>query len=156
MAKRKRRREQPGNDEVERQRAEFALRSIGPLGSAVVMAPEGADIYLKVRWDDRLERILALGEEHEEIDSATTWVGWLQGDRNSCGVVVEWPAFNVTVVLYFDLVKSAIELKLLVGTQRMVLIPAGASAMTSKGIVVGTETPDWLPELIESEVKRRV
>src|SRR3954471_1576888 len=99
--------------EAEILRDDLRGRSIGPIGSAVVLGPTGPEVYFKVRWTDELVRVIDCLAHDESLDSTTQWIYLNTEPTYSCALTVEWPAIGVEVVLFFDLPKWRSELEIL-------------------------------------------
>jgi hypothetical protein len=140
----------PHKADIERHRAEYERRSIGPLGSAVmVTGPRGPEIFLKVRWNEDLKRVAEYAAEHQEFTSETRWGAIRQDGPLHFVLEIWWPEVPAHVALYFHGGRWDAELDILRTTGIVTLVEENAKgmAMIENGISVDAETDildQWL------------
>lgn len=134
--------------EVEAYRAEVEAKSIGPVGSAVVLAGHGPEVFFKCRWDQGMQRVerAARGMGEIMLDSETQW-GLIRQEGTILLLNIEWPEIGVEVSLYFPLSKWRVELGM-VKDQRgvLTLVPEHAKGeeMLKRGVSLETVEHDIL------------
>lgn len=136
--------------EVERHRADVERRSIGPVGSAVMIAAVGPEIFLKVRWSADLERVERYAARMEEFDSATRWGAVRQDGPPHFFLEIEWPEVPATALLYFHGGKWTAELEIIrdLGVVNLVAEDAQGVGLIQRAIAVQDVQSDLLTRLL--------
>ncbi|WP_028058328.1 hypothetical protein [Candidatus Solirubrobacter pratensis] len=102
-------------EDAERLHAEVKAAAIGPLGSAVMLGPDGVYVFFKVRWSDTMRRVTTLAVSREDINSESRWSFFREphAARGEFSLVLEiqWPEVEERAVLYFEWKQWHVELE---------------------------------------------
>lgn len=145
--------------EVERERREAEEHSIGPTNSALLVIGGSMLLYLKVRWDEDLERVRQMVEGGQEITHRSMW-GVLkipQPEEIIVTLTLEWPEANTEKILYMPLPKWSKELGFVSKNKDLTLVKSDAKglAMLTGGIGMGLH-PDTQILDAALEVERKI
>jgi hypothetical protein len=124
---------------------EFEQLACGPTSSAVVLAGQAPEIFLKVEWTPALQRVAAHAREHEDFECRARWACFSLGEKGRAyGLEIEWPDVpgTGTARFYFEPRSWDVELGMIRDAGgRLFLVSEKAEGVELLDSAIGVETP---------------